>query len=140
MRIKIIVAFVILTNFFHIEQTSYGANTEEYKKQNTQEPQEAIEPPEAPVVLFFTTYNAGSVDQNDSDPCHSASGIDICTGLANGKKYIALTKDIRASMDIKFGQSVTLTGGKCAGTYIVADEMGKRFRESCIKKAGYCKK
>lgn len=122
-----------------IEQTSYGANTEEYKKQN-QEPQEAAEISAPPVVLYFTTYNAGAVEQNDSDPCTSASGIDICSGMENGKNYIALTKDMRAKMGIKFGNQVTLTGGKCAGTYIVADEMGKRFRESCIKKNGYCKK
>lgn len=105
MRIKIIAALVLLTNFIGIEQTSYAIPPEPAQTKNNQteakEPLDAIEK-KAPEVLFFTTYNAGAVDQNDDDPCTSASGIDICTGIANGKKYIALTRDMRDKMGIQY--------------------------------------
>lgn len=141
MRIKIIAAIVALTNFIGIEQTSYAIPSEPAK--TTHEITEAKEPldatnKKAPEVLFFTTYNAGAIEQNDDAPCHSASGKDICHGLRNGESHVAITKDIRQKLSLKWGDKVKLTGGKCSGTYSVEDEMGKRFRTSCIQKNGAC--
>lgn len=141
MRIKIIAALVVLTNFIGIEQTSYAIPSEPAQTKNNQteakEPLDAIEK-KAPEVLFFTTYNAGAIDQNDGAPCHSASGKDICEGLRNGESHVAITKDIRKKLNLKWGDQVKLTGGKYSGIYSVEDEMGKRFRTGCIKRDGAC--
>lgn len=75
---------------------------------------------------YFTHYDAWDVKQNDNAPCHSANGMDIC----NTKyKTIAITKDIRIKLNIKFGDTVQLVWEVgCAGKFIVADEMNCRFR------------
>lgn len=81
MRIKLIAVTTLFISALNIEQTSYAVPTEPAKiiPQITEvtEPLDAIDK-KAPEVLFFTTYNAGAVEQNDGAPCHSASGKDIC--------------------------------------------------------------
>lgn len=141
MRLKIIALCTLFLSIANVEQTSYAIPAEPAK--NTPEITEAKEPldaidKKAPEVLFFTTYNAGAVEQNDGAPCHSASGKDICQGLRNGESHVAITKDIRKKLNLRWGDKVKLTGGKCAGIYSVEDEMGKRFRTGCIKRDGAC--
>lgn len=86
MRLKIIALCTLFISIANVEQTSYAIPAEPAKTTpeitEAKEPLDAIDK-KAPEVLFFTTYNAGAVEQNDGAPCHSASGKDICEGLRN---------------------------------------------------------
>lgn len=53
---------------------------------------------------------------------------------------MALTVDIRKKLDVKLGDSVSLSGEDgCKGTYIVTDEMACRFRGEHAWSNGPCK-
>lgn len=141
MRIKLTIAIGLIVFGTSHEQTSFGSvQTQSDKIEKVIQEPKTAENIGASKVLFFTTYNAGVIGQNDDAPCHSASGKDICKGLKNGEKYVAITKDIRKEMDLSWGDKVQISGGSCDGTYSVEDEMGKRYRSGCIEKAGACKK
>ena len=59
---------------------------------------------------YFTHYDLGDVRQNDSSPCHGASGADLCFLAREGVNTMALTVDIRNKLGIKFGDKVILEG------------------------------
>lgn len=90
---------------------------------------------------YFTHYDLGDINQNDSSPCHGASGADLCFLAREGVNTMALTVDIREKLGVKFWDKVILEGDAwCRGIYEVHDEMNKRFRTSCVKRPGtnYC--
>lgn len=91
--------------------------------------------------FYFTHYDLGVVEQNDSSPCHSASGVDTCFLARNWVPTMALTADIRKQLGVEFRDKVILEGEEgCRGIYEVHDEMAKRFRSWCVKRPGtnYC--
>lgn len=88
--------------------------------------------------VYMTHYNLGVAAQNDSSPCIGASGKNLCILRRNGSHTIALTKDKRQELNVKFGDKVMVVGDKFHFVAFVEDEMNKRFRERCIKKQGYC--
>ena len=57
---------------------------------------------------YFTHYDLGDINQNDSSPCHGASGADLCFLARQGVNTMALTSDIRAKIGVKFGDKVIL--------------------------------
>lgn len=82
-------------------------------------------------TYYFTHYDLGVVAQNDSSPCHWASGKDLCYLQRNGVATMAITSDIRKQIGIQFGDSVKLVwDAGCSGTYQVEDEMNIRFRQT----------
>lgn len=82
-------------------------------------------------VYYFTSYNLWDINQNDSSPCISASGKDLCELENSGIRTMALTYDIRKKLGVKFWDKVKLTWDEgCEGIYEVHDEMNKRFRET----------
>lgn len=90
---------------------------------------------------YFTHYDLGDINQNDSAPCHGASGADLCFLARQWVNTMALTVDIREKLGVKFWDKVILEGDAwCRGIYEVHDEMNKRFRTSCVKRPGtnYC--
>lgn len=86
-----------------------------------------------PDRLAITHYDLGDVAQNDDSPCIGASGKDMCALAKGGEKMIALVEAVRVPLDVKYGDKVVLSGGNCPGVYTVEDNMGPRFRYSCIK-------
>lgn len=57
---------------------------------------------------YFTHYDLGDVSQNDSAPCHGASGADLCFLAREGVNTMALTVDIRNKLGVKWGDKVIL--------------------------------
>jgi len=95
--------------------------------------------PVSATEYYFTHYDLGDVNQNDSTPCVGASGKDLCYLQRQGVQTMALTVDIRKKLWIKFWQKVFLLWDKwCTGIFQVEDEMNKRFRTRCIKREGVC--
>jgi hypothetical protein len=91
--------------------------------------------------FYFTHYDLGDVKQNDSAPCHGASGVDLCFLARNGVQTMALTADIRKQLWVNFRDKVILEWDEgCRGIYEVHDEMDERFRSWCAKRPGtnYC--
>ena len=92
-------------------------------------------PPPLPkkTLYYFTSFNL-VVSQTDNDPCHWATPrVNLCELRDKWVNIIAIAKDIRTMMWIKWGDKVLLTWDKgCAGVASVYDEMGARFRNSCI--------
>lgn len=85
--------------------------------------------------FYFTHYDLWDIKQNDSAPCHGASGVDLCFLARNWVHTMALTVDIRKQLWVKWWDKVILEGDEgCRGIYEVHDEMAKRFRISCIKR------
>lgn len=62
-----------------------------------------------------TAYNTVP-EQTDSSPCIAASGIDICEGMAQGKKYVATN-------ELAFGTKVKISGQ----VYVVVDRTNARY-------------
>lgn len=90
---------------------------------------------------YFTHYDLGDVNQNDSAPCHWASGADLCFLAREGVNTMALTVDIRNKLGVKWWDKVILEWDAwCRWIYEVHDEMAPRFRTSCKKRPGtnYC--
>lgn len=87
--------------------------------------------------FYFTHYDLGDPNQNDSAPCHWASGKNLCDMEKSGVRTIALTVDVRNALGIKFGDKVRLEW-PCAWTYQVEDEMHSRFRYACVNRDGLC--
>lgn len=91
--------------------------------------------------FYFTHYDLWDYKQNDSAPCHGASGVDLCYLARNGIQTMALTSDIRKQLWVKFWDKVVLEWDEwCKGIYEVHDEMNIRFRTGCIKRpwTNYC--
>lgn len=85
------------------------------------------QPKETP--YYFTHYDLWDKKQNDDDPCHWASWKDLCELSSQGISTMALTKDLREKLWVKFGDKVLLTWENgCLGIYQVEDEMNCRFR------------
>lgn len=136
MRIKIALAIGSIAFMTGLESTQ--PEPERTIETQKEQPESTPQKMESLPVVFFTTFNAGAIEQNDSAPCHSASGKDICNGLRNGESHVAIAKDLRQKLQLKWGDKVRISGGVCSGVYSVEDEMGKRFRSGCIKRGGYC--
>lgn len=84
---------------------------------------------------YFTHYDLWDVSQNDSSPCHGASSKNLCDLEKKWTRTMALTADVRAFANIKFGDKVQLKGDAgCAWIYEVHDEMNSRYRYSDIKR------
>ena len=90
--------------------------------------------------LYFTTYDLWDVAQNDSTPCIWASWKNLCDVSKTWIQTIALTVDQRQLYDINFWDTITLEYKFSWDQYEVQveDEMNKRFRNTCIRKDGYC--
>ena len=87
---------------------------------------------------YFTPYNL-TKKQTDSQPCIWASTKNLCTLNSKWIKTIALTVDVRKSMNIKRWDEVQLIWDKwCEWIYQVHDEMNKRYREWCILRDWVC--
>lgn len=80
-------------------------------------------------TYYFTHYDLGDISQNDSAPCHGASGADLCFLARQGVNTMALTSDIRKKLGVKWGDKVILEGDDgCKWIYEVHDEMNARYR------------
>jgi murein DD-endopeptidase MepM/ murein hydrolase activator NlpD len=78
---------------------------------------------------YFTHYDLGVVGQNDSSPCHGASGADLCFLAREGVNTMALTVDIRNKLGVKWWDKVILEWDAwCRWIYEVHDEMNPRYR------------
>ena len=90
-------------------------------------------------IYYFTHYDVGDIWQNDASPCIGASGRDLCEMLRNGENFVAVTKDIRLKMWLKFWDKVKLVWDVwCAWYYTVEDEMNCRFRWENAHDNGTC--
>lgn len=88
-------------------------------------------------TYYFTHYDLGDISQNDSAPCHGASGADLCWLAREWVATMALTSDIREKLWVVWGDKVILEWDEwCRGIYEVHDEMNKRFRTGCVKRHG----
>lgn len=90
--------------------------------------------------MYFSHYNVGDHLQNDGDACTWAwSHIvwNLCELAEQWHRTMALVSNKRAEYGVEFGDKVVLAGDEwCTGTFIVADEMNKRFRQPdnmCVK-------
>jgi len=80
-------------------------------------------------TYYFTHYDLGDISQNDSAPCHGASGADLCFLARQGVNTMALTSDIRKKLGVKWWDKVILEGDEgCKWIYEVHDEMNPRYR------------
>lgn len=104
------------------------------KTQLYNKPQAVV--PTKSITVYMTHYDL-SVGQTDASPCIGASGKNICE-LSKKINVIALTSDMRATLDVKFGDTVRIKKGETTFIAQVEDEMASRFRYSCIKREGYC--
>lgn len=78
---------------------------------------------------YFTHYDLGDIYQNDASPCHGASGADLCFLARQWVNTMALTRDIRDKLGVKWGDKVILEWDAwCRWIYEVHDEMNKRYR------------
>jgi hypothetical protein len=86
-------------------------------------------------VIYATNYDLGDVNQNDASPFIGASGKD----LRHVPKAVALTKDVRASLGLKWGDRIVIESLRTGLEHEVQieDEMNQRFRNSwpstCVK-------
>jgi hypothetical protein len=84
-----------------------------------------------PWPYYFTHYDLGDKNQNDSTPCIWASGKDLCYLERTWVRTMALTKDIREKMWVQFGDKVRLEWDAwCSWIFQVEDEMNIRFRKT----------
>ena len=79
---------------------------------------------------FFTDYDLWDPNQNDSTPCISASGKDVCELTKQWIQTIALVNIKRWELWIEFWDEVALSWWPCAWIYRVEDEMNFRFRQA----------
>jgi surface antigen len=91
--------------------------------------------------MYFTYYNVWDVSQNDSSPCRWAwSNVvwDLCKLANQWVRTMALVRPKRDQYDAQFWDTVVLKWDKgCSWSFIVADEMNKRYRYQdhvCTKK------
>lgn len=86
-------------------------------------------------TISITTYNP-TVAQNDSSPCISSLGINICDQAEMGVNVIALSQDLikgnsgaycRDNCFVWYGDTVRIEAGECSGDYVVLDAMNKRW-------------
>lgn len=78
---------------------------------------------------YFTHYDLGDINQNDSAPCHGASWADLCFLARQWVNTMALTRDIRDKLGVKWGDKVILEWDAwCRWIYEVHDEMNPRYR------------
>lgn len=86
-------------------------------------------------LVHATTYDVGDVSQNDASPYIGASGKDL-RYIPNA---VALTKDVRRSLWLKFGDKIKVQNVATWMVHVVQieDEMNARYRESgpsnCIR-------
>jgi hypothetical protein len=91
------------------------------------------------IKVYMTHYNLGVVAENDSTPCIGAeSKTNLCNLVGSGAYVIALTSDQRKILNVGFRDKVYVSGKFGVKHVLIMDEMGKRFRTSCITKMGYC--
>lgn len=143
-RTLIYSAFFLLT-FFLLGSTAAENETIDTKKDIEQLTQSGSIDSQTWTVqeaskVFFSTYHPWDKRQTDDDPCTAASMKDICKLLNSDAPPIALTKDMRKELSIKWGDVVRLEWWKCDGLYTVLDEMASKYRKKCIKRKGYCVK
>lgn len=83
--------------------------------------------------IYATSYTLGDVKQNDASPWVWASGKNL-QGIPN---VVALTKDVRRSLNIKFWDIIVICQWDKCYDVQVEDEMNARYRETwpkdCIK-------
>lgn len=78
--------------------------------------------------FYFTPYNLWDVNQNDNAPCIWASWNNQCKMEASWIRTIAITKDLRSDLWLKFWDKIKLTNWPCAWIYQIEDDMHCRFR------------
>lgn len=83
--------------------------------------------------IYATSYTLGDAKQNDASPWVWASGKDL-RWISN---VVALTKDVRRSLNIKFWDIIVICQWDKCYDVQVEDEMNARYRETwpkdCIK-------
>lgn len=91
-------------------------------------------------TYYFTAYNLWDVKQNDDTPCIGASWKDLCYLEKIWVKTIALTKDVREYLGLKFWDKVKLEW-PCWWIYQIEDDMNCRFRwKPCMYKIWWVRK
>ena len=84
-------------------------------------------------TIYATSYTLGDVKQNDASPWVWASG----KNLKDIPNVVALTKDVRRSLNIKFWDIIVICQWDKCYDVQVEDEMNARYRETwpkdCIK-------
>lgn len=81
------------------------------------------------IEITVTTYNAVS-SQCDKQPNVTASGsiIDEKTIMMN--RYCAISRDLKDSLQIKFGDTIEIMNPPYNGKYVVKDVMNKRIKNT----------